>query len=537
MPCPHYKIKISSRAKGHCAVAQAAYQSGDRLYDERTQCPKNYSEKHGIIYTEILLPSNAPREYEDRNTLWNSVEAVEENWNSQLARRFEIALPRELTIEKGVELIRNHCLEQFVSQGMIADIAVHDPNPPGHNPHAHVMLTMRPMDGQGKWMEKAHKEYVLDDNGNRIRTAKGNWKSIKVETTDWNSRSNADKWRQAWEDMQNQYLEAANRPERISMKSYKSQGIDQIPTVHMGAAVTAMERRGIETDIGKLNNEIRETNKLLAAIKRAISGLTTWLEEIKEAISEVEAQPKEVYLVDLLIQRFEKRKAERRENWDSKYGAKRADIKDFQRFADITAYLRGQEILTVADLDSHMTEIQARALPLKKRISVIEKRISTIEKFQKTAARYRELNPIHDQYMKIHWKSRQQKFAEEHKDELDEWNKANRYLRKNLPDMDFQPKVFAEEQTSLNAELSKLKEQIAPINEEISMMKSVRYYVKDLLPELVPEGEALTEERKDEKRESIKERLTRAKQEVEAHEAERHEEKETHQKAESRDVL
>lgn len=173
MPCPHYKIKISSRGKNQSAVAQAAYQSGERLFDERSNRTKSYGEKRGIVHTEILLPDNAPTEYEDRNTLWNAVEAAENNWNSQLARRFEIALPVELPLQQSVLLIREHCMEQFVSKGMIADIAIHDPDPPGHNPHAHVMLTMRPMDENGQWMEKAHREYLLDENGNRIKDEKG----------------------------------------------------------------------------------------------------------------------------------------------------------------------------------------------------------------------------------------------------------------------------------------------------------------------------------------------------------------------------
>ena len=125
MPCPHFSIKISSRSK-HAVVAQAAYQSGERLFDERNNRTRSYTEKKGIVYTEILLPPNAPEEYLDRNTLWNAVDKSEKNWNSQMARRMEIALPVELPMEKNVELIREYCQEQFVSKGMIADIAQED---------------------------------------------------------------------------------------------------------------------------------------------------------------------------------------------------------------------------------------------------------------------------------------------------------------------------------------------------------------------------------------------------------------------------
>lgn len=239
MPCPHYRIMISTRSKSPPTTASAAYQSGERLYDERTHRTKNYDDKRGVIYTEIMLPDNAPREYADRNTLWNAVEWSETNWNAQMARKLHITLPRELSMDDNLKLIREYVQDQFVSQGMIADIAIHDPDPPNHNPHAHVMLTMRALDEQGHWLPKCHREYVLDENGDRIKGENGKWKFRKVFTTDWDNRDNAEKWRQAWEDIQNRYLEAADRPERISMKSYERQGIDQIPTVHMGPAVTA----------------------------------------------------------------------------------------------------------------------------------------------------------------------------------------------------------------------------------------------------------------------------------------------------------
>ena len=179
MPCPHFSIKISTRSKGGSVIAQAAYQSGERLFDERSEETKNYTKKRGIVYTEILLPPNAPEEYLDRNTLWNAVDKSEKNWNAQMARRMEIALPVELPMEKDVELIREYCQKQFVSKGMIADIAIHDPSPPGHNPHAHIMLTMRAIDEKGNWLPKSRREYELDESGNRIKDSKEAGNSVK----------------------------------------------------------------------------------------------------------------------------------------------------------------------------------------------------------------------------------------------------------------------------------------------------------------------------------------------------------------------
>ena len=163
MPCPHFDVKIIQRSKRQSAVASAAYQSGERLFSEYDQKQKYYSHKSEIVHTEIMLPPHAPPEYADRNTLWNAAEAIEKQWNSQLARRFVLAIPRELPRSQYADLIRDYCREFFVSKGMIADFAIHDKG--DGNPHAHILLTMRAMDEQGKWLPKSRKVYDLDENG------------------------------------------------------------------------------------------------------------------------------------------------------------------------------------------------------------------------------------------------------------------------------------------------------------------------------------------------------------------------------------
>ena len=142
MPVPHFNIKITQRSKGNSAVAGAAYQAGEKLFSEYDQKTKNYTCKKEVVYTEIMLPPNAPPEYADRATLWNSVEEIEKQWNSQLARRFVAALPREVPMELLPQMVKEYCEEQFVSKGMCCDFAIHDPDPPGHNPHCHFMLTI-----------------------------------------------------------------------------------------------------------------------------------------------------------------------------------------------------------------------------------------------------------------------------------------------------------------------------------------------------------------------------------------------------------
>lgn len=217
IPCPHFKITIVKRSQGQSAVAGAAYQSGERLFSEYDQKTKFYNKKKELVHAEIMLPSHAPPGYADRATLWNAVEAVENQWNSQLARRIVLAFPVEVPKDQYLPMLKEFCNEQFVSKGMIADFAIHDKR--DGNPHAHILLTLRAMDEHGRWLPKARKVYDLDENDERIRLPSGNWKCHKENTVDWNDQKYAEVWRHSWETITNRYLEAAGRPERVDLRS------------------------------------------------------------------------------------------------------------------------------------------------------------------------------------------------------------------------------------------------------------------------------------------------------------------------------
>ena len=223
IPCPHFKITIVKRSQGQSAVAGAAYQSGERLFSEYDQKMKFYNKKKELVHAEIMLPSHAPPGFADRATLWNAEEAVENQWNSQLARRIVLAFPVEVPKEQYLPMLKEFCREQFVSKGMIADFAIHDKG--DGNPHAHILLTLRAMDEHGKWLPKARKVYDLDENGERIQLPSGNWKCHKENTVDWNDQKYAEVWRHSWETITNRYLEAAGRPERVDLRSFERQGI------------------------------------------------------------------------------------------------------------------------------------------------------------------------------------------------------------------------------------------------------------------------------------------------------------------------
>ncbi len=190
----HCSIQIISRAHGRSAVAAAAYRSGEKLTNQWDGLTHDYTRKSGIIHTEILLPPRAPPEYADRSTLWNAVEQIEKSRNAQLACEINVAFPVELSCEQQIELVREYCHDNFVSAGMCADFAIHDTG--GGNPHAHIMLTMRPFKENGTWDDKQKKVYHLDENGQKIYDpVKRQYNCETVPTTDWNEHTKAEEWR------------------------------------------------------------------------------------------------------------------------------------------------------------------------------------------------------------------------------------------------------------------------------------------------------------------------------------------------------
>ena len=512
MTCPHFEINIVKRSEGGSAVSAAAYQTGEKLFSDWDRKYMYHGTKEELVLKEILLPAHAPPEFADRNKLWNSAEAAEPNWNSQLARRLKIALPVELSMEDNIALAREYCEKEFASKGMIVDLAVHDPEPPNHNPHLHVLLTMRPLDEKGNWAPKARKEYVLDKDGNRIRGPNGKYKVRKIPTVDWNARGNAEIWRHDWENLQNQYLERAGRAERVCMKSYERQGLDTIPTVHMGPAVMALERKGIRTDVGNLNREIRAVNAMIRFLKDTILKLTSWLADLRQAIKEIEMEPEEIYLVDLLNRKFDQRANERFLTWRNSHAVKKAGSADFKRFVAIVNYMRQNNVLTVGDLENRLSDIHSREQSLREEIRKGGRRMKEIETILATAKRRSELDPIHDKYKKMHFGKKH--YADKYKDELDEWKRCNRYLYARFADARCDTKALSREYARLQSEIKDKNEQLSPIQEELDMLCDIQWLVRDLLPELEPEKKELPPERKEEKRRNLASNREEKKQSV-----------------------
>ena len=325
----HLEAKVVGRGAGRSAVAASAYLSCSRLYNDYDGIQHDYTKKQGLVWQEVFLPEYAPQEWQDREKLWNAVEKVETAKDSRLAREFVVALPIELSREQQIELLQDFIREQFVSDGMCADAAIHDTD--GHNPHAHILLTVRPLDERSKWQYKTEKEYLCMRNGEERGFTAAEFKSAqndgwekqypykvgkkKVYMTPsaaeaqeliradkhpkstrygrqnpiserWNSEEQLVSWRVAWADVTNRYLESAGREERIDHRSNAARGLDEIPTIHEGVTVQALERKGIVSDRCEMNRQIRADNALLRELKAEIKKLAALVARTVPAIAE-----------------------------------------------------------------------------------------------------------------------------------------------------------------------------------------------------------------------------------------------------------
>ena len=481
----HCSIKIVSRGKGKSAVAAAAYRSGEKLTNEWDGLTHDYTKKGGVVHSEILLPAHAPPAFSDRSTLWNSVELSEKSNNAQLAREVEIALPVELSREEQTRLVREYCSSQFVSKGMIADFNLHDTG--GGNPHAHILLTMRPLDEKGAWLPKSKKEYVLDENGEKIRLPSGRYKTRKVDLVDWNNRENAEVWRRAWADLANDFLAQNNRPERIDHRSYERQGIDQLPTVHVGVSATQMEKKGIVTERGELNRNINAANRILREIRRLVRGLKDWIAELKErkaalleALAEARAQASEPTIPQLLARYMEQR-GEERADWTSK-GKLKGAVSDFNKVQAAMEFLRQKEISTVETLDRQLDGISENAVAIRDSMRKAERRIKDIDTLLSHIGNYEKYKPVYREYAAIGWKKQKEKFEEAHRGELDAYLAAARYVKTHLPGTSYSRKELEAERKDLAAALPGKREELEAVQADVRTLRDVRHWLNQVLP-------------------------------------------------------
>ena len=443
----------------------------------------DYTRKRGIVHSEILLPPHAPPCFQDRGTLWNSVEQIEKAGNSQLARELEVALPIELSREEQVRLVRAYCSSQFVSRGMCADFNIHDTG--SGNPHAHILLTMRPMDAQGKWLPKSRKEYVLDENGEKIRLSSGNFKTRKVDLVDWNSQENAEVWRKAWADLANEFLEQNDRPERIDHRSYERQSVEEIPTQHEGPTVRAMEAKGIRTDKGDLNRWIRKTNAMLREAKQKIAALIGWLKELKAELS----KPQPPTLVELLSAYYDNRNK-------GAYSSK-ARIANLKKLSEAVSYLEARHLYTADDLDSALHTMQSKIDTLKKSAFGKQARIKELDELLRMVQFYTEGKPVFDKLATIKWKGKREQFMFENENALRLYHMAERKLKPHFKDGKLPITAWCKERDRLEQEYKTGQAELSPIHAEVKKLWQIKYKVEQVIHEQERQN-AVTRQKKQE---------------------------------------
>lgn len=465
----HLSIKIISRGKGKSAVAAASYRSGEKIKNEYDGIVHDFTRKGGIAHTEILLPQNAPQEFSDRGTLWNSVEKIEKSKNSQLAREIEIALPKELNREKQIELVREYVKENFVKVGMCADIALHDKN--DGNPHAHILLTMRPLNEDKTWGAKSKKEYILDENGEKVKLKNGNYKTRKINTVDWNEQDKAEEWRKIWADITNKYLEENSIQEKVDHRSYQRQGIEEIPTIHLGVSASQMEKKGIATDRGNINREIRKQNRLLQEIKLRIKALMRWIRGIgKEEKAETDKLKSTLPPKENLLSVFENLIRKNADNHNT----------DLEKYIESYQFLKEKNIISLSELKESIVTLRDKNYKTTRAIKDTEKKIDGKVQLIDQAEKYLKYKDIYKAYTKLK-KIKQEDFYNEHTAELILFESARKHLKEHLGESKtLNISKWKSELTTLKKDKKSLYSQILEIREEVEHAEKVKTCIEQL---------------------------------------------------------
>ena len=462
----HFHVTQVKRSAGQSVVTSAAYRAGEKLYSEYYGEISDYTHKGGVICTDILLPPQAPAEYQDRATLWNAVERAERGKKAQLAYSFDIALQNELSLDENIALARQFVSEQLVSRGMIADLAIHQPDKKDGgipNPHFHILCPIRPIEDSGKWGCKQRCRYRLDEDGNCIMGEDGKPLFDAVPTTDWGDPATLEHWREAWAAMVNAKFEEKGLMCRVDHRSYERQGIDLLPTVHEGVAVRQMETKGITTDKGDFNRWIKNARDMLRSIKQKISGLTDWIATIKDELSKTQAHD----LAGLLTDYYKGRNAGA---W-----SRSAKIGNLKNFVEAINFLTERGIATLEDLEAHIAVQSERTEAINTSLKAKSTRLNELKELLRLVDLYRDTKPIYDEWKGIKWKGKQEKFELEHENELRAFRMTRRKLDKYRSSAGKIPvHAWEQEQARLQQEYKAEYEQYKPILDDLRKLQQVK---------------------------------------------------------------
>jgi hypothetical protein len=448
----HLSIKIFSRGKGASAVAKAAYRAAERIRNEYDGETHDYTRKMGIIHKEILLPDHAPPEYSDRAILWNAVEKLERYKTAQLAREVEISLPVELTHEQNIALARQFTKEVFVAVGMCADVCVH--NKSDGNPHAHIMLTMRPIEQDGCWGQKSH-------------TVNGK----KIPTVDWNEQERAEDWRKAWAEYCNTALRENGHNAVLDHRSYARQDIDKVPTIHTGVAAVRIERKGIRTERGDINRAIAITNREYRQVRARIHKLKNWL--YKQPIN----APSMGEMMNAITRGL---------NFKSRWKT----ISDLKTAARVLIFIQRNGFSgddSVVKLADKITELYQRQFDLGGEIKGKERRISKLNEHLSHVDAYNEHRAVFKKYKQLDLKKRGA-YKEKHAGAISKYEIALDYLKAHLNGREQIPeKAWRAERENLLNERYVLVDEFYTLKEDVRIVEVLQRGAENIMQEITPE--------------------------------------------------
>lgn len=484
----HTHVDIVTRSKGASVLAKAAYNARDKLNDEYYGKVHDYSKKVDLVFSKIFLPEHIPKEFSNREYLWNSVEKIEKSKNSQLARNLLFTLPRELNEEDRIRLISEFIEENFTSKGMIADCNIHNllASDNEEQPHAHILLTLREIGEHGKWKPKCRKEYILDENGEKIKLKSGNYKSRKVNLNDWNEPDKAKEWREKFSKKANEYLEKNDINKRIDPRTFEEQGREELPQIHLGTSSYQMEKKGIATERGNHNRKIIAFNLEFKKLKEELSKLTSWIgslvvklqskyDEYKQEKKDELENKAELFNLYEYISIYHDLQGEKARALKP-YASNKKMAADLRRFSKAIYYLRDNKLQTIADLQEKIGTLQAENKNINQEVKVKSKRIENLNKCFTYADIIKDNKAIYEE-----WNNKalfKDSFYNSHKDEIDKYKRARAILEKITDSSAIKSKDWQKEMKSLEDEITKLNKHSQAIKEEYENINHIKYAVK-----------------------------------------------------------
>ena len=371
---------------------------------------------------------------------------------------------------------------------MIADCNIHNPlaSDNEEQPHAHILLTLREIDSEGKWKPKCRKEYILDENGEKIKLKSGNYKSRKVNLNDWNEPDKAKKWREDFSKKANEYLEKNGIDKRIDPRTFEEQGKEELPQIHLGTASYQMEKKGIKTERGNHNRKIIAFNLEFKKLKEELSKLTFWIgslvgklqskyDEYKQEKKDELENKAELFNLYEYISIYHDLQGEKAKELKP-YASNKKMAADLRRFSKAIYYLRDNKLQTIADLQEKIGTLQSENKNIHQEVKVKSKRIENLNKCFTYADIIKDNKATYDE-----WNNKtlfKDSFYNSHKEEIDKYKRARAILEKITGSSAIKSKDWQKEMKSLEDEITKLNKHSQAIKEEYENIDHIKYAVK-----------------------------------------------------------